>query len=302
MVVPGVCSVQMSPHPKPLGVGSIYPRIPMEESVTIAIGLLASDGILVATDREGSDLHQKLDQGKVKARFINSSPYDSLIISGAGNSACVDAMTEQLFDWFSTAKPSKLVMVATNVRSQNKEFYREHVLPFSQYPSEYRPDYSLLVASKIGDEKGLWVSDGLVLNSKEGFAAVGAGGPTARMLLHRFYAYIPTISSINLAVYVIGEVKQLVTGCGLDTDVLYACHGYEPGKVVRDEIREIENGLRGFGHVLERAAFHRYIGSDLSLDPRTKPDDVKRKTKRIENIFRRINKKRIKQFTSPSEQ
>jgi hypothetical protein len=90
--------VQMFPHPKPFGVGPKYQRILKEKGVTIAIGLVASDGILVATDREGSDLHQKLDQGKVKGRYVNASPYDALVILGAGSSACIDAMTEQLFD------------------------------------------------------------------------------------------------------------------------------------------------------------------------------------------------------------
>jgi hypothetical protein len=198
MVVPGVCSVQMSPHPKPLGVGTKYQRMPTEESVTIAIGLLASDGILVATDREESDLYQKTDQGKVKARCINAPPYDSLIIAGAGNGACVDSLTEQLFDWFSTAMPSDLASVATEVRRQNKKFYKEHVLPFSHYEPDYRPDYWLLVGSKIGNEKGLWTSDGLTLNPNAGHAAVGAGRPMARMLLRKFYAFTPTISSINL--------------------------------------------------------------------------------------------------------
>jgi hypothetical protein len=44
----------------------------MEERVTIAIGLLASDGILIATDREESDLYQKIDQGKVRGRYFDA--------------------------------------------------------------------------------------------------------------------------------------------------------------------------------------------------------------------------------------
>ena len=56
---------------------------------------------------------------------------------------------------------------------------------------------------------------------------------------------------INLAVYVIGEVKRQVPGCGLDTDVLYACHGYKPDRVVGDETREIEDALRGFDRILQ---------------------------------------------------
>jgi hypothetical protein len=274
----------------------------MVERVTIAIGLLASDGILVATDREESDLYQKIDQGKVKARYLDVPPYNSLIIAGAGNGACVDALTAQLFEWFDIARPSNLALVPAEVRRQNKQFYKEHVLPLSQYGPEYRPDYWLLVAAKIGAEKGLWTSDGLVLNPNDGYAAVGVGRPTAKALLRKFYAYIPTISSINLAVYVIGEVKRFVTACGLDTDVLYACDGHEPDKVVGDEVREIENAVRGFNRILQRATFHRCIGSDLSLDPRTKPDEVDRQTERIQSLFRGLNEKRITQLSSRRHQ
>jgi hypothetical protein len=97
---------------------------------------------------------------------------------------------------------------------------------------------------------------------------------------------------------VIGEVKRFVKNCGLDTDVLYACDGHEPDVIVGDEIREIENALRGFNRILQRANFHHYIGSDLSLDPRTKPEEVNEQTERIGHLFRELNEKRIAQVTA----
>jgi hypothetical protein len=270
--------------------------------VTIAIGLIASDGILIATDREESDPYQKIDQGKVKGSYVDVPPYNSLIISGSRRGSYVDVITDHLIDWFRNDTPSDLSLCRDAIRSRNKQFYEEHVLPLALYSADDRPDYDLLISSKIGEEKGLWTTDALVLNPKIGYAAVGAGAITARTLLQKVYAFVPTISAINLAVYVIGEVKRQVPGCGLDTDVIYACHDYKPDKIVGEETREIEDALRGFDRILQRANFHRYIGSDLSLDPRTKPDDVKKQTETIESKFRELNDKRITHLNSRRQQ
>lgn len=261
--------------------------------MTIAIGLIASDGIVLAADREESDAYQKLDQGKLRGKSIDFPPYDTVVIAGAGSGAYIDAITLQALNWFARSLPVNISDVEKELAQQNKDFYTEHVLPLALYPSEERPDYSLLIGAKIGPTRVLWTTDALVMNPRDGYAAVGIGATTARALLQKFYAYVPTVSAINLAVYIIGEVKRLVQGCGLDTDVLYACAG-GPGKVVGDEVREIEDGLRGFGRVLERANFHRYIGSDLSNDPRTKADEVTKQTGKIESVFRGINERRSK--------
>ena len=146
----------------------------------------------------------------------------------------IDGATSRLLDWFASDRPTNLNQVALDVARQNKEFYVEHVLPLALYPSEERPDYSLLLGAQIGAQRALWTTDALVMNPKDGYAAVGVGAIAANTLLRKFYAYVPTVSAISLAVYVVGEVKRLVQNCGLDTDVLYVSAKGGPGKVVGD--------------------------------------------------------------------
>jgi 20S proteasome alpha/beta subunit len=280
----------MPPKPK-------HEQIVREQGVTIAIGLIASDGIVFAADREGSDPFQKIDQGKIKGRFVNHPPYNSIMLGGAGSGSHCDAISDGVLDWFSKAHhPLDMSVVETQVRTLNKEFYKEHVLPLSNYPSIERPDYELLIGCKMRNETSLWTSEYLVLNRRSAFAAIGSGKLTALSLLREVYAYIPVISAINLAVYVIGEVKRFVPGCGLETDVLYACNDCEPSKIVGDDAREIEDALRSFNRVLRRADLHRYIGSNLSLDPRTKPKVVESESEQILRRFKELNEKRLKQL------
>ena len=119
---------------------------------------------------------------------------------------------------------------------------------------------------------------------------MGAGGPTAETLLRKFCAYVPLTHAISLAIYIVQEVKRLVPHCGLDTDVLYVRKDCEPGKLVGEEVREIENAFRRLDK-LECSHFHQYIGSDLTLDPRTKPPEVKKQTDDTIQFFRDLNEK-----------
>src|SRR3989442_91338 len=208
-----------------------------ESSVTIAIGLLASDGIVLAADREEGDLYQKIDQGKIRARYQDAAPYNTMMVGGAGSGAYADAFSEEVLQWFSKTHPFDTESIETALRTLNKTFYKEHVIPLGTYPAQERPDYALLAVCKTSEGSGLWTSDHLVLNRKYPYAAIGSGALTARALLNELYAYVPVISAINLAVYVIGEVKRFVPGCGLDTDVLFASADSPPVKIVGDDLR-----------------------------------------------------------------
>ena len=273
-------------------------RFAQESSVTIAIGLLASDGIVLAADREEGDLYQKIDQGKIRARYQDAAPYNTMMVGGAGSGAYADAFSEEVLQWFSKTHPFDTESIETALRTLNKTFYKEHVIPLGTYPAQERPDYALLAVCKTSEGSGLWTSDHLVLNRKYPYAAIGSGALTARALLNELYAYVPVISAINLAVYVIGEVKRFVPGCGLDTDVLFASADSPPVKIVGDDVREIEDALRVFNKLLRRADFHHHIGSDLSQDPRTKPDKVARGKERILNQFEQINQTTITRLAS----
>ena len=265
--------------------------------MTIAIGLLASDGILIATDREASDSVRKVDEGKVRGCCVSSPPYDSLFIAGAGHGDYIDAVTDKLLGAFPNGPMSSVSELMVRLANQNRDFYRENVLPLSRYPSEERPDYSLLIAAKLNNDLALWSSSFLVLNqiTHAAYGAIGAGAMTAKTLLRKFYAYTPLVNTIVLSIYIVQEVKRLVPYCGLDTDILYVQKNREPAKLVGDEVREIENAFRRFDKV-ERAHFHQSIGSDLTFDPRTKTQDVAQQKESYQKFFRELNERLTKRL------
>lgn len=262
-----------------------------ERGMTIAIGVIATDGIVIATDREENDGYQKIEQGKM-AGIVHTSTNDSLIVTGDGSGAYVDSISTLLRSKFAQY-PQDIDKFALELQQHHKDFYTDYVLPFSNFSATERPEYSLIVGCQIGLQRKLWTSEYMVVNESTGYTAVGAGGAMAKSLLRRFYAYVPVVSAINLAVFVVNEVKRLTPGCGLETDVLCIREGHEIGRVVGDDVREIESALRVFEQLVDRGMFHECIGSDLSLDPRTKSHNAKPHIARLRKKFKKMDERRF---------
>ena len=58
--------------------------------MTIAVGILASDGVVIAADREEGDGYLKTDTGKVSQTFKGTAPIGSIAITGAGTGPYLD--------------------------------------------------------------------------------------------------------------------------------------------------------------------------------------------------------------------
>jgi hypothetical protein len=280
--------------------------------LTIALGILAHGGAVIAADREQSDRTLKTDQAKIRGQWVAGR--GSLAVSGAGNGPYLDSLTAELIEWFKNDQvqfdPKKF---GEELRTKNHAFYESSVLPFAPYQEEV--NYELLTcfapsltageirfASKLGlmpqKECELWTSHKLSVVKEEYYAAVGCGATTAKALLARCWVpFIPLPVAINLACYVVYHVKRTVKDVGLDTDVMVFSGGI-PMALSRDEITEMEAQFEEYGRI-ERENLYYCLGGDLKEHEELfgKPGDHKRIQKSLRKFFEKLNAKRVKRWT-----
>lgn len=202
--------------------------------MTLALGLLARGGVVIAADREESDGTQKLEQSKIGGVYIGGR--GCIAVTGAGNGQYLDSLTESLVEWFSDDKSDITGSTfGEDLRRKHYEFYKRCVLPFAPY--EEPVDYELLVcfdsaptrgdiafAAQIGGIPGkaatLWTSHKLSVLKADPYAAVGSGRTLAKSLLAKFWVLsMPLEIAISLAVYVMYQAKRTIKDVGLDTDL-----------------------------------------------------------------------------------
>lgn len=231
--------------------------------MTIALGLIAEDGIVIAADRQETEGDQKTDQGKIDSAW--TLPDGALLVTGAGNGPYIDSVSRQLKQYFSGTEERDEDALTENFTAIHRAFYSETVLPFANYHPHERPDYELLLGCSTNRRCSLWYSQKLALNLAEGFRAVGIGASAAESFLKKFYVLrLPLKIAVSLAVFVIHQVKNSVEGCGFETDVL--CIGNRvpriPLRVSPHEIRKMEDAFKKFREV-ERDDLYQMIGGDL---------------------------------------
>ena len=111
------------------------------------------------------------------------------------------------------------------LRTNTKEFYDGHILPFVGHVEE-EPSRDLLIAVQHEQERKSWsVCESLVVEEPS-FTTVGIGGPTARTLLNSLYMpFLSLDGAAIIAAYVIYRVKRSITGCGFDTEIRFILNG-----------------------------------------------------------------------------
>jgi hypothetical protein len=264
--------------------------------MTIAIGMIASDGIVIAADRQETFGNWKTNQGKISAAWKNIPPVlRSLLITGAGNGAYLDCVAQKLLECFSDNMQEKNGPLREALNEVHKKFYTECVLPLFQC-GDHDPDYSLLIGCNTAtDSRVLWTTEKLAFNTIQDYTAIGVGSATAKALLDKLYVRLPVVMAINLISYIMYEVKQTVEGCGLGTDIICS---FGPAHLYwypfDKDIRRMEEAFIALRKV-ERHNFHYCIASDLSQDARELANDEK-EAARLHKFFKRLTRLRAEKM------
>jgi 20S proteasome alpha/beta subunit len=241
--------------------------------MTIALGIIASDGIVIAADREQGDGYLKGDIGKILHTFRGRDPIGWTAITGAGSGPEIDEVSKLLTNAFCVEGPRTSDDATAALVAEHRAYYEKVVVPFASASQLDCPDYSLIIGCLQGGMgKSLFVTSKLAFNKVNDYEAVGAGAAVANSWLSRLYDYIPTTAAAKLAAYVIYQVKNSVSGCGLGTDIFMLTGKTLVGRVNPKLIRKWEEVFHLYP-VLERNVFNYCLGVQANVNLlRTHPD------------------------------
>lgn len=204
--------------------------------MTIAIGMLARGGMVIAADTEESTGdYMKGQKGKVACFYSQDGKpgtfagecVSSCAVAGAGNSGYVQGLIGQLGDAF-IANPElqpnpPLGVPQESLQSKFSEcihrFYREHIIPFASYPERKRPDVEMLIAVQRKTIFALFASEKTVLNSVMPYKAIGWGSTFAELLLDKLWCGMSVEQAEVLAAYIVFMTKESVETCGKYTTI-----------------------------------------------------------------------------------
>ena len=193
--------------------------------MTIAIGILASNGIVLAADTEiSTDGEIKGVDTKLVAattQVYGKPAGQSIGVAGAGSwgyfqSVKLDVTKIVLSNLFDD--PESNEHVKQRLGQFIGEFYQKHVIAFHKLKNP--PDLQLLIGTWAYGKGLLWGTDKMVSYPSFDFDAIGVGGTYARSLLHGYYTPMPVDSAAMLAIYAVARVKAAVAGCGQETQIL----------------------------------------------------------------------------------
>jgi hypothetical protein len=267
--------------------------------MTIAVGILAPNGAVIAADRQETAAYQKGEEGKITTVW-RADPPGCLTITGAGDGFYIDSISAVLRDWFGSSKEKDIDKLRTEADVLTQEFYKSRVIPISDDPN-LRPDYELLLVCKSFARMQMWKTSRLAFNRSPMWDAVGVGQVVATALINKLWLPVSVEEAVNLAAFTVYEVKASVDGCGLGTDVVFITN--DPNPFVNGvpvfledaEIREMEDIFRRY-HKVEREMFHQCVAHATSVHTRDVFEKYKDERPKMSEAFKEINERRRSRF------
>lgn len=184
--------------------------------MTIALGILADDGVVIAADTELS----WGDARKTEGAKIAVLEDHGLAIAGAGHGGYIDALSHDLQRTIARVKTNNLSVIARSLQSTLAKFHRDHVQPWR----DPNLDVWMIVGLERAGKLALWVTEKTTLRPCI-CAAIGAGSAEAEALFTQFFGVRkrPTMDVVTaraIAAYVAHVAKDRIPGCGKNTDIV----------------------------------------------------------------------------------
>ncbi len=207
-----------APQPRP-----ISKRLPHPKRMTICIGMLARDGIVIAADAQESDQYYKRSQQKI-ITFMGAVPLGNnpnppslaCAFTGAGEGGYVDAFTAEAIRNISTSATRN--EFEEYLAKRVLEFHEKHLFPLAA--ANNPPEMQILVGAYVQWGTGIFVSYGSTLRRAFPHAAIGAGAHFAMSVIDDLGAIQDLRHTELLAAYVVGITKERIEGCGKYTAIV----------------------------------------------------------------------------------
>lgn len=254
--------------------------------MTIAIGILTSEGVVVGADSEESFGHVKADHLKIGAAFYAAESrgdcHRIALITGAGSGHHIDAFAQR-FDIalseprFNTADPLPIFDEILG------SFYDRFIGPM---PAREDNEIEIVMAyCGSGGTVDLYVSKQNLFvrcgRHNPPYACVGYGAPQATLLLKKLLpdAWRPNVRQACLiAAYVLYSVKTSVAFCGKRSDIRVLATGHSLSTVIPPDMERLERAVSAYSEEFEFTAFRAAIGV-------WSPDRVEKKLAELRRAF-----------------
>jgi hypothetical protein len=236
--------------------------------MTIALGLLAKDGLVLAADTEetyGASLkhkHTKIWAALATDQSGDEAKFRCCVVSGAGDGSYIDAISRQIVESVTKREELPDAEIESGFRATLRDFYAEHVLPFAA--DRNPPEFELLIGVQLPQARLLRTGRNVLYEPFGDFIACGSGLTMAYPLLSRFYqGPRPDVrTAVLVAAYVMYHTKEAVPGCGKATEIM----GFAEDRTfeVRSDIMdELERAIADYSRHTEPAMLRAALGDEV---------------------------------------
>jgi len=196
--------------------------------VTIAIGIIARDGLVIAADTQETVGGHKSDESKllVANQGLAKEKLGAMAVTGAGDAGYLDSLNQELCAAFLSKKKWPKDSLLRKTKKVVRQFHDDNVVPYAKWPEHDRPQLSLVIAAQTDKINALWSTDRSAVSMAKRYCAVGLGSAYAQVMLRRFWTKMDTVKAASLAAYVIFHVKNTVDGCGKQTQIVILKDGF----------------------------------------------------------------------------
>lgn len=209
-------------------------RLPERKSMTIAAGVLCSDGIVVCADSEETDYVAKYERQKIRS-FENR-----LLVAGSGHSNYFGMTFNKICDRFKE-RPSDSSRARFEVEQVVSLVHENHIFKWWKPDDPQRPYLHLVVAARcMNGELALVSSSDTAVRLHDDYVSVGEGKYLFEYWAKLFFATPRTTREASyISLFLLREVKDNVAGCGGTSHVVTLpmdSNQYTPGKVFNEDL------------------------------------------------------------------
>jgi 20S proteasome alpha/beta subunit len=259
--------------------------------MTIALGILGQQCLVIGADTEENYGAQKYQQGKIVSSWRGGdNPHGSICISGAGSAPHIEAASDEIvkqFRSFSATMEEFESWLANFVY----EFYSRHVMPFvGRVSVDEVPEFELVIGARHEHTTRLWTTHKTTLNKNSPYVVIGISRGASQALLARLFRPLPSLNvAAILAAYVIRQAKLSSISVGLDTEIRFI---YMEGHSVvpEEKIKAWEEIFAKYESV-QREMFS-YLSGYRELDIKL-PGAVVTKKRELKDVLRDLRKMHI---------
>jgi hypothetical protein len=197
-------------------------RLERAKRMTICVGIISGEGVVIAADTQESAGDGKRDQNKLihvscgMPKPDTGTPGATFIATGAGDAGYLDAFFYQLSK--NVYSCNGMNHFEAYMAEQIRSFHEDHIFPISER-GVTPAILDVLVGATSGWNTGIFVTSGSTLRRATFHCAVGIGSHFAQSLLNQ-HSWCKTLREAQLlAAYVIYLTKSQVAHCGLHTSI-----------------------------------------------------------------------------------